>query len=327
MANKLEAIAEKKKKLALAKQEEDIARFAKKVAEEVVGKLDSNKTEEIQSTVAELATSVAQTVVASNKSFDGELKDSFTQLLSAVKQNKPDNSSLIKLNKEIGRSLAKFELALDAMEFNPEIIVSGLSEEQLKKEVDKILAKLPASSKREVTIAYEKATADKYINVRLTDGIKFYSAFSSGGGGGGNGSPYIDSTGKIVNVELTAGGEIPVSATLASSPEYIKLAGSDANERDSTYYGDGLTSGVMAVHERYFDGSAYNRTPASKVLVDKATTNIIYIGKAPIGTALGTGAWQIKKIDKTVTDNVTITFAAAGAFTATWNNRGSETYS
>jgi hypothetical protein len=185
MANKLEAIAEKKKKLALAKQEEDIARFAKKVAEEVVGKLDSNKTEEIQSTVAELATSVAQTVIASNKTFDAELKDSFTQLLSAVKQNKPDNSSLVKLNKEIGRSLAKFELALDAMEFNPEIIVPGLSEEQLKKEVDKILAKLPATSKREVTIAYEKATADKYINVRLTDGIKFYSAFSSGGGGGG----------------------------------------------------------------------------------------------------------------------------------------------
>lgn len=149
-----------------------------------------------------------------------------------------------------------------------------------------------------------------------------------GGGGGGNGSPYIDSTGKIVNVELTAGGEIPVSATLASSPEYIKLAGSDANERDSTYYGDGLTSGVMAVHERYFDGAAYNRTSATKTEVDKSTTtDVIYIGKAPIGTATSTAGWQIKKVDKTVTDNVTITFAAAGAFTATWNNRGSETYS
>lgn len=114
----------------------------------------------------------------------------------------------------------------------------------------------------------------------------------------------------------------------ASTPEYVKLAGSDANQRDSTYYGDGLTSGIMAVHERYFDGAAYNRTPATKTKVDKSTTtNVIYIGKAPIGTALGTGAWQIKKIDKTVTDNVTITFAAAGAFTATWNNRGSETYS
>ena len=230
MANKLEAIAEKKKKLALAKQEEDIARFAKKVAEEVVGKLDSNKTEEIQSTVAELATSVAQTVVASNKSFDGELKDSFTQLLSAVKQNKPDNSSLIKLNKEIGRSLAKFELALDAMEFNPEIIVSGLSEEQLKKEVDKILAKLPASSKREVTIAYEKATADKYINVRLTDGIKFYSAFSSGGGGGGREGEATETKQDDIVAELQT-----LNSLVPAQYDYIDLS----------YTGDNLTGVVF----------------------------------------------------------------------------------
>jgi hypothetical protein len=326
MSNRLEKIAEKKRREASEKQQRDVEQFARKVAEEVVGKLDGNKTEELKDTVAELATSVAQAVVASNKTFDSELKDSFTQLLNAVKNNKPDNSSLAKLNKEIGKSLAKFEGALDRLELSPEITVAGLTQDQLKTEIDKVLGRMPKSSQREVSLAYEKATADKYVNVRLTDGLKFYSAFSMGGGGG-NGSPYIDSTGKIVNVELTAGGEIPVSATLASSPEYIKLAGSDANERDSTYYGDGLTSGVMAVHERYFDGSAYNRTPASKVLVDKATTNIIYIGKAPIGTALGTGAWQIKKIDKTVTDNVTITYAAAGAFTATWTNRGSETYS
>ncbi len=65
-----------------------------------------------------------------------------------------------------------------------------------------------------------------------------------------------------------------------------------------------------------------------KTLIDKSTTpNVVYIGQAASGTATSTAGWQIKKIDKTVTDNVTITFAAAGAFTATWNNRGSETYS
>ncbi len=195
--------------------------------------------------------------------------------------------------------------------------------------IDEALVLLAASIEK---IKEQGKRPQDYLPVRLVEGwddsLKFVHNLNfGGGGGGGNGSPYIDSTGKIVNVELTAGGEIPVSATISSSPEYIKLAGSDANERDSTYYGDGISSGVMAVHNRYFDGSVYNRTPASKVLVDKATTNIIYIGKAPIGTALGSGAWQIKKVDKTVTDNVTITFAAAGAFTATWNNRGSETYS
>lgn len=63
-----------------------------------------------------------------------------------------------------------------------------------------------------------------------------------------------------------------------------------------------------------------------KTEVDKSVTNIIYIGKALIGTATSAAAWQIKKIDKTVTDNITITYAAAGAFTATWTNLSSETY-
>lgn len=80
-----------------------------------------------------------------------------------------------------------------------------------------------------------------------------------GGGGGGNGSPYIDSTGKIVNVELTASGEIPVSATLASSPEYVKLAGSDANAKDDTFYGEGLTSGIPSTAIRIWNGASYDR--------------------------------------------------------------------
>jgi len=94
-----------------------------------------------------------------------------------------------------------------------------------------------------------------------------------------------------------------------------------------------IPDGTMVNDILVWNGTEYEaeqlnvEPPKTTTLFDKATTNIIYIGKAPIGTALGTGAWQIKKIDKTVTDNVTITFAAAGAFTATWNNRGSETYS
>ena len=190
MANKLETIAENKKKAILAKQEEDVARFANKVANQVLSKVDfshsEHSTKELQEIISGLSTAVAGAIVLSNEKIDGNLKDNFSQLLNAVKNNKPDNTNQVKLNKEIGRSLAKFELALDAMEFAPQITVAGLSQEELKMEVDKILAKLPSSTKREISIAYEKATADKYINVRLTDGIKFYSAFSSGGGGGGD---------------------------------------------------------------------------------------------------------------------------------------------
>lgn len=184
MANKIEKIAAKKKQAELAKQETEVAAFARRVADEVVGTITVDTTDDLKNSVAELAHSVAQAVVASNATFDSQLKDSFTQLLAAVKDNRPDNTNQIKLNKEIGRSLAKFETALDKIQFAPEITVAGLKQEELKTEVDKILARLPANSKRQVSIAYEQATADKYINVRLTDGIKFYSAFSAGGGGG-----------------------------------------------------------------------------------------------------------------------------------------------
>lgn len=63
-----------------------------------------------------------------------------------------------------------------------------------------------------------------------------------------------------------------------------------------------------------------------KKKIDKATTDIIYIGSAALGSATSSAVWQIKKIDKTVTDNVTITFADAGAFTATWDDRATESY-
>lgn len=185
MANKIEQIAEKKRKAIVEKQERDIEHFARKVADEVISSIGGVQTPDIKDSISELASSVAQAIIVSNQSFDGELKDSFTQLLSAIKNNKPDNTSLSKLNKQIGVSLAKFETALDRIELAPQITVNGLDSEQLKGEINKILAKLPSTSKRDVTISYENATADKYLNVRLTDGIKFYSAFSTGGSSGG----------------------------------------------------------------------------------------------------------------------------------------------
>ena len=56
--------------------------------------------------------------------------------------------------------------------------------------------------------------------------------------------------------------------------------------------------------------------------VDKSsTTSVIYVGQAAIGSATSSAVWLITKIDKTVTDNITITYGAAGAFTSIWDNR------
>lgn len=72
-------------------------------------------------------------------------------------------------------------------------------------------------------------------------------------------------------------------------------------------------------------GSAAGGT-TYKVKFDTSTTGIAYIGKAAIGTSTGAASWHIAKVDSTSTSDGTITYAAAGAFTATWTNRASETY-
>ena len=50
-----------------------------------------------------------------------------------------------------------------------------------------------------------------------------------GGGGGGNGSPYTDSTGKTMNVVLTADGKIPVEAGATSTYESRNDPTTDTN--------------------------------------------------------------------------------------------------
>lgn len=118
----------------------------------------------------------------------------------------------------------------------------------------------------------------------------------------------------------------PDGSSIGSLADSNTLAGSNAAQKDTTYYGDGVISGIAAVGIRYFDGAAWNRTPAVKLLWDDTTTaNTIYVGKAPIGTATSAGSWQIQKINTSTKD---IKYAASGAFTATWDNRAtSETYS
>lgn len=177
MANKIEQIASKKK-AAQEKQDADVARFAKKVASEVTLGLSDSA---LIGSIAELATSVAEAVVNSNQNLDVSLKDNFSKLLSAVKDN-PSNANQIELSKTIGTSLANVEQALTNMVLSPEINLNAISAEELRIELAAIVERLPSDTMRSVEIAYTQAHAGEYINVRLTDGFNFYRA---GGGGGG----------------------------------------------------------------------------------------------------------------------------------------------
>lgn len=83
-----------------------------------------------------------------------------------------------------------------------------------------------------------------------------------------------------------------------------------------------------------WNGSEWERaTPAGttspqKTLIDKTTTtDVIYVGEAEIGTATSAASWFITKINKS-SSPISITYAAGGASTATWDNRATtETYS
>jgi hypothetical protein len=114
-----------------------------------------------------------------------------------------------------------------------------------------------------------------------------------GGGGGGNGTPYIDSTGKPVNVEVETDGSVPVTV----------VAG----------------------------GSSATTNYAKRADEDSATPGIYYFGKAAIGAAEGDPVWQIKRIDTTTISAETTwaedTGTADDTFVQIWTDRESLTYS
>lgn len=61
--------------------------------------------------------------------------------------------------------------------------------------------------------------------------------------------------------------------------------------------------------------------------IDEVSATVIYVGTAPIGTAVSTALWQIKKI--TVSGTVTLIQWANGDddFIHVWDDRASYTYS
>lgn len=55
------------------------------------------------------------------------------------------------------------------------------------------------------------------------------------------------------------------------------------------------------------------------ILDDYTTTNVTYVGKAAIGSATSSPAWQIQKIDETT--GMIITWGGTAAFDQVWDNR------
>lgn len=61
-----------------------------------------------------------------------------------------------------------------------------------------------------------------------------------------------------------------------------------------------------------------------KSMYDLTDSSVIYIGTAPLGTLTNDAAWLIKKVSLDINGNPTSILWSG--FTATWDNRSSETY-
>lgn len=75
-----------------------------------------------------------------------------------------------------------------------------------------------------------------------------------------------------------------------------------------------------------WDGSAWVRSQGSALsyatrIDDFTTTSVTYVGKAPIGSAVGSAVWQIQKIDETT--GMVITWADGNdSFDNVWGAAG-----
>lgn len=245
MANRLEEIAEKKARKLKETRTKEIKSLSKLVANETlagVKSLTDDNRRYLEGTIASLAKSIAETVALNNDKNAVGLSSKFKELTDAIKANKvdiPKNDE--SLAKKVAENLANFEKTLGSLELSPVIKLSAVTIGELKEEVNRILDALPKDSKRNVTIAYEKATASNYINVRLTDGISFYKALGGGGGGGGGNTPTIETEDGLA-VPIANPDGTPIGGGSSSSIEYVKLI-DETTTPDITYIGEALPTG------------------------------------------------------------------------------------
>ena len=83
-----------------------------------------------------------------------------------------------------------------------------------------------------------------------------------GGGGGGRVSPYQTGVNAPAFVTLEADGSIPVTIAGgggSGGDGHVTLAGSDVNQKDDTFYGEGVTTGIAATAKRNWNGTSYDR--------------------------------------------------------------------
>lgn len=84
--------------------------------------------------------------------------------------------------------------------------------------------------------------------------------------------------------------------------------------------GDGTFSQAVVILQGGSEVSSF----AVKMLPDSVDSNLIYVGKAAIGSVTSAPVWQIKRMDKTTL--LEITWPGDALFNKVWDDRESYTY-
>lgn len=118
-----------------------------------------------------------------------------------------------------------------------------------------------------------------------------------------------------------------VTATVSAATQEVVI--SDVDDSIKIGNGAGQYASVSGAGALKVDGSAVVQ-PVSEAdyasrVDDTTTANVMYIGKAAVGSAPGSAVWQIKKVD--TTSGVIITWADSNAnFDNVWDNRAGLSY-
>lgn len=144
-----------------------------------------------------------------------EIKLDTSEVVSAIKALKLDVKAPIINEKEVDLTPLKNVMLdlLKAVNAQKPVVIPEFPKIP-ETDLSKVEKKLDESNK------HLKAIVDKPVG--------------GGGGGGGNGSPYVDSTGKMVYVEVTPAGKIPVDTAAAT---YITVLRTDTLDPQITYVG------------------------------------------------------------------------------------------
>ena len=325
-ANKAQSISDEQTRKRLAEIEQSIVRSSNAIIKfldgkvtktQIVNQLDSIKTPDVQNVVevleqikAEIKPTDLSNVISELKALDDTNK---RILAKAQIDNTKQLETLVNSSQAIKQAIDDKELSvnvdapvvnIDAPDLKP-IITSN-------KDIIKAIQNIKISNDTDTS----KIESNQKDILEILD--KIYKKPVAVGGGGGFPERLTRSNAvAVVNPDGTNIGGGGGNTTVDNFPTEYPLPNSQITA---------LTPQTNALTNTELRASPIAiSTPAYKLLLDDTSTpNVTYVGKATIGSAPTSSAWQIQKIDETT--GLSITWASTGLFTTKWSDRTTEIY-